>query len=60
MYGIDSQGRHLTEEQVAEMLRGPSGSVLHISLEKYFKVPKFFSHWYLNVLIIPSGTEAKE
>jgi hypothetical protein len=34
MYGIDSQGRQLSEEQVAAMLRGPSGSVLHITLEK--------------------------
>ena len=60
MYGIDSQGRHLTEEQVAEMLRGPPGSVLHISLEKYLNCPIFFSHWYLNLLITPSGMEAKE
>ena len=60
MYGIDSQGRHLTEEQVAEMLRGPSGSVLNISLEKYLNVPNFVSYWYLNLLIIPSGMEAKE
>jgi hypothetical protein len=34
MYGIDSEGRHVTEEQVAAMLRGPSGSVLRITLEK--------------------------
>ena len=34
MYGIDAEGRRVSEEQVAAMLRGPSGSVLRITLEK--------------------------